>query len=575
MRTPTGAILFAALCAAAFPTTRCELEDYIPSGTHLSLGVGDDEMTVTWRTAAPTGSVVEYGPYDPHASADPAANLPESQSGESSEFEDGGKARTRRVMHAVTLTGLEPGAKYSYRVGDPTRDAWSQVFWFTAKRTPRQIAEGPPLKILAVCDIGHEESAELLSFVRSEVHDPRTHGGRVPDFLIHCGDFAYDLHGDDGAVGDAFMEDIQPIAAYLPYMTSAGNHESAYNFSHYTNRFNMPGEDAKRTGNHYYSFDAGPAHVVAWNTEAFFFPEFFDEAYVARMYEWLEKDLAAANANRENVPWIVAYSHRPMYCPTTEKTTTQTRRGEARSEIGVLRGRLPRAIRAFAAQLTGHTGEPAEEPAEEPVETVGGSRRQLCDWEHEATRLGYRSQCDAAYGLSCSRAATTTTVEGVEGVESVVVGTPKNYPVEELYHRYGVDLALTGHKHNYERFYPAYDEVADARAGAFFERYESPAATVHVVTGAGGNPSMNDKGKKPRRGRCDEEGGAPWCAYVAGVDNHDRLSDFTYSRVTMHNATTLEWEQMSALEGGEVIDRFYIVAPTHGSFAREGLAVQK
>ena len=83
MRTPTGAILFAALCAAAFPTTRCELEDYIPSGTHLSLGVGDDEMTVTWRTAAPTGSVVEYGPYDPHASADPAANLPESQSGES------------------------------------------------------------------------------------------------------------------------------------------------------------------------------------------------------------------------------------------------------------------------------------------------------------------------------------------------------------------------------------------------------------------------------------------------------------------------------------------------------------
>ena len=263
------------------------------------------------------------------------------------------------------------------------------------------------------------------------------------------------------------MEDIQPIAAYLPYMTSAGNHESAYNFSHYTNRFNMPGEDAKRTGNHYYSFDAGPAHVVAWNTEAFFFPEFFDEAYVARMYEWLEKDLAAANANRENVPWIVAYSHRPMYCPTTEKTTA---RRSGRSSLGdrsPSRAPSPRHSRVRRA-AHGGTGEPAEEPAEEPVETVGGSRRQLCDWEHEATRLGYRSQCDAAYGLSCSRAATTTTVEGVEGVEGVVVGTPKNYPVEELYHRYGVDLALTGHKHNYERFYPVYDEVTATRAGAFF-----------------------------------------------------------------------------------------------------------
>ena len=53
MRTPAGALLFAALCAAAFPTARCILEDYVPSGTHLSLGVGDDEMTVTWRTSAP------------------------------------------------------------------------------------------------------------------------------------------------------------------------------------------------------------------------------------------------------------------------------------------------------------------------------------------------------------------------------------------------------------------------------------------------------------------------------------------------------------------------------------------
>ena len=572
MRTPTGAILFAALCAAAFPMTRCELEDYIPSGTHLSLGVGDDEMTVTWRTAAPTGSVVEYGPYDPHASADPSANLPESQSGESSEFEDGGKARTRRVMHAVTLTGLEPGAKYSYRVGDPTRDRVEPGVLVHRQATPRQIAEGPPLKILAVCDIGHEESAELLSFVRSEVHDPRTHGGRVPDFLIHCGDFAYDLHGDDGAVGDAFMEDIQPIAAYLPYMTSAGNHESAYNFSHYTNRFNMPGEDAKRTGNHYYSFDAGPARSSRGTPRRSSFPNFSTR----RTSRGCTSGWRRIWRRRTRIARTCRGSSRIPIGPCTARRRRRRRRRRVGAKLArrseSFEGAFPARIRAFAAQLTGRTGEPAEEPAEELVKTVGGSRRQLCDWEHEATRLGYRSQCDAAYGLSCSRAATTTTVEGFE---SVVVGTPKNYPVEELYHRYGVDLALTGHKHNYERFYPAYGRSRPASARAFSERYESPAATVHVVTGAGGNPSMNDKGKKPRRGRCDEEGGAPWCAYVAGVDNHDRLSDFTYSRVTVHNATTLEWEQMSALEGGEVIDRFYIVAPTHGSFAREGLAVQK
>ena len=30
-------------------------------------------------------------------------------------------------------------------------------------------------------------------------------------------------------------------------------------------------------------------------------------------YEWLQADLAAAAANRENVPWIILTGHRPMY----------------------------------------------------------------------------------------------------------------------------------------------------------------------------------------------------------------------------------------------------------------------
>lgn len=32
---------------------------------------------------------------------------------------------------------------------------------------------------------------------------------------------------DDGKVGDAFMNQIQSIAAYIPYMTAVGNHENA------------------------------------------------------------------------------------------------------------------------------------------------------------------------------------------------------------------------------------------------------------------------------------------------------------------------------------------------------------
>lgn len=55
------------------------------------------------------------------------------------------------------------------------------------------------------------------------------------------GDFAYDLFEDEGRNGDDFMNEIQEIAAYVPYMTCPGNHERYYNFSHYKNRFSMPG----------------------------------------------------------------------------------------------------------------------------------------------------------------------------------------------------------------------------------------------------------------------------------------------------------------------------------------------
>ena len=64
------------------------------------------------------------------------------------------------------------------------------------------------------------------------------------DLILHVGDFAYNLDTvqyyylkrlcayviiiifkDDGEVGDEFMRQIEPIAAYLPYMTCNGNHE--------------------------------------------------------------------------------------------------------------------------------------------------------------------------------------------------------------------------------------------------------------------------------------------------------------------------------------------------------------
>ena len=43
------------------------------------------------------------------------------------------------------------------------------------------------------------------------------------DMIIHVGDFAYDMYEDNGSRGDVFMEQIEPIASKIPYMTCPGN----------------------------------------------------------------------------------------------------------------------------------------------------------------------------------------------------------------------------------------------------------------------------------------------------------------------------------------------------------------
>lgn len=116
------------------------------------------------------------------------------------------------------------------------------------------------------------------------------------------------------------------------------------NFTAYTNRFRMPGEETGGVGNMWYSFDYGLAHFISLDGETDFanspsYPFARDltgnethpkenETYVTdsgpfgavgnysdnkeyAQYQWLAKDLAAID--REKTPWVLAMAHRPMY----------------------------------------------------------------------------------------------------------------------------------------------------------------------------------------------------------------------------------------------------------------------
>ena len=168
------------------------------------------------------------------------------------------------------------------------------------------------------------ESLPLLRHIAKE---------RLIDAVLHVGDYAYDLHNDDGARGDVWFEQMQEIAGQYSYMALPGNHEagiffyifvsnnhqsiarlltlvvcyySAHNFTHYRNRFSMPNGESDGL---YWSLDVSNVHLVGIDTELYFYDT---RERQAQMERWLRADLAKANANRKNVPWIIVMGHRPV-----------------------------------------------------------------------------------------------------------------------------------------------------------------------------------------------------------------------------------------------------------------------
>jgi len=58
----------------------------------------------------------------------------------------------------------------------------------------------------------------------------------------------------------------------------------------------------------------------------------------------------------------------------------------------------------------------------------------------------------------------------------------------------------------------------------------------------------------------------PWCAFQSGFAPRGNQSyDYSYSRLEVHNATHLHWQQVSALLG-RVVDDWWVVQRRHGPF---------
>jgi hypothetical protein len=119
-------------------------------------------------------------------------------------------------MHTILLENLQPSTTYYYRVGTDEH-GWSQIYSFVN----RPLNKEESVYIIAYGDMGvspvEPGAKSTMDRVTSRVKSTNV------TCLLHIGDVSY-ARGI-GALWDAFMTQIQEIAARVPYMVAIGNHE--------------------------------------------------------------------------------------------------------------------------------------------------------------------------------------------------------------------------------------------------------------------------------------------------------------------------------------------------------------
>lgn len=223
--------------------------------------------TIMWRTASPVDGTVAYGT---------GGDLDRTATGE------------RAKVNTVRLTDLSPDTAYTYRVtsGETT---WPEAEFRTAP--------GPDGEITMIV-VGDTGTGSTQQHQVAEVME-----GMDGDLLLHTGDVVYQ-RGGACHYEERYYEPYEELIASVPVYPVLGNHDLLTdNGEPYLTAFDLP---AERSGTErYYSFDFGPVHVAALDTELYY----SDDAIPAeRQKEWLREDLRATDR-----PWKIVLLHRPPY----------------------------------------------------------------------------------------------------------------------------------------------------------------------------------------------------------------------------------------------------------------------
>jgi acid phosphatase type 7 len=289
----------------------------------------ETSATIVWVTDTPCHAEVIYGTAEPlSAKADNAVHglLPIG------------------LVHAVTVSGLEPGTRYAYRAVS-TRVVKMKAYW-----PEKGLAAETPLAAFTTFDRRkataafsaitdtHEDNARVTALLK--LVDPGKN-----DFLVHLGDAVHSLESED----QLFSRWLDPAATLasgsLPLLFVRGNHEMRGAFARSLIDY-VPTPE----GRYYIARDVGPLHVVVLDTGEDKPDETNVYSRLNRVGPYRTAELAwlkahgTDDARAKAAPFRVVLAHHPQWGWTTEGEAAWTAAANAAKVDLVMGGHFHRTF---------------------------------------------------------------------------------------------------------------------------------------------------------------------------------------------------------------------------------------
>lgn len=199
-----------------------------------------------------------------------------------------------QYSHQVAVTDLEPGAAYTYRVGDAKKNVWSDDCSFLTDDGDSAFSFITIADVQAHTQENFEKSALTLKGALQTLP--------LAEFVVNLGDFVDDNTNEEW---DWYFQSFKPYNDILTCVPVAGNHDgnitNKLNTNCFKRTFCLDRSQNRSLEGVYYSFDYGNAHFAVLNTN-----DMYPMSQAQR--NWLINDMTASNAR-----WKILLMHRSLY----------------------------------------------------------------------------------------------------------------------------------------------------------------------------------------------------------------------------------------------------------------------